>query len=79
LLNRLRLRLGNRPKVRQEVADCERLLPKAWVDLVTCPTCHGGGTERWMVSYKHACNRCGGYGKVARTSEAVRENEWTWN
>jgi hypothetical protein len=55
----------------------QRHLPK-WVDLITCPVCQGMQTQRWMISYKHTCNRCGGWGRVEKTPEAVKENEWIW-
>jgi hypothetical protein len=64
-------------RVLKAINDQKRLLRRP-VDLVECPTCHGGGTQRWMASYKHTCNRCGGWKRVEKTEEAMRENKWTW-
>jgi hypothetical protein len=65
------------PAVIQAIRDLKAQLPPS-VDLVPCPACYGSGTQRWGM-YKHGCNRCGGFKRVARTAEAVRENERTWS
>jgi hypothetical protein len=61
--------------LQKAVAALELLSP---IETIDCPSCFGGGTQRWMVSYKHPCNRCGGAGRVEKTLEAVKENERTW-
>ena len=45
-----------------------------WIALVKCPSYHGMGTQRWMASDKHECNRCGGWRWVEEIEETVREN-----
>jgi hypothetical protein len=65
-------------RARRDIEEYRKLLPTGWVELITCPVCNGGGTQRWMVSYRHKCNRCGGWGRVAKTPDVVRETEYIW-
>lgn len=59
------------------IEENEMLLPEP-VDLITCPTCEGTGRARVCRKFKPACSRCGGWKKVEKTEDAVREREWIW-
>ena len=64
------------PRVIAQLRQLAERLP-AWAPTVVCPTCQGSGTMRWLI-HKHACTRCGGWRRVAKTAEAARENAWIW-
>jgi hypothetical protein len=47
------------PAILQQIQSHKNMLPLG-VKAIDCPACFGSGTQRWMKSYKHKCNRCGG-------------------